>query len=143
MYGKIVDGRLVEAPYHIQKGNTHYFGYNDEDNAEMLLADGYKPVERTPVPEDLRQPVSAYYYHLGKIIEIWSEGYTAPELTYAQHRAEEYPDPREFLDAQVKIASGNLMLEAEGQLQLKAYVEECLAVKARYPKEDSADVTNS
>lgn len=44
--------------------------------------------------------------------------------SYVQKRAKEYPDMREYLDAIVKNDSA----------QLKAYIDKCKAVKAKYPK---------
>jgi hypothetical protein len=46
------------------------------------------------------------------------------ELTYAQKRAAEYPDFKEYLDGVVK---GN-------QAQIDKYIADCQAVKAKYPK---------
>lgn len=46
-------------------------------------------------------------------------------LTYIQKRAAEYPDFREYLDGVVK----------GDQAQVQAYIDACLAVKAKYPKE--------
>jgi len=43
---------------------------------------------------------------------------------YKQLRAREYPDYREYLDAIVK----------NNQEQLQAYIDACLAIKAKYPK---------
>ncbi len=60
--------------------------------------------------------------------------------TYAEKRAAEYPNIADFLDAQVKINSGDETLVAAGQEQLSAYVAACLAVKAKYPKEGETDV---
>jgi hypothetical protein len=68
----------------------------------------------------------------------WADGWvfedipqpdTAPEapatiLTYAQKRAVEYPPVADYLDAIVK----------GDQTQLQAYIDTCLAVKAKYPK---------
>jgi hypothetical protein len=45
-------------------------------------------------------------------------------LDYARLRAAEYPDYREYLDGIVKNDFD----------QIQAYVEACLAVKAKYPK---------
>ncbi len=45
-------------------------------------------------------------------------------LTYAQKRATEYPDFRDYLDGVVK----------GDQAQIDAYMAACLAVKAKYPK---------
>jgi hypothetical protein len=47
-----------------------------------------------------------------------------PNGTYAELRAAEYPDFRDYLDGVVK---GN-------QAQIQAYIDACLAVKAKYPK---------
>lgn len=47
-----------------------------------------------------------------------------PPPTYAELRAAEYPDFREYLDGIVK----------GDQAQIDAYVAACLAVKAKYPK---------
>jgi len=44
--------------------------------------------------------------------------------TFAQERAEEYPDFRDYLDGVVK----------GDQAQIDAYIAACLAVKAKYPK---------
>jgi hypothetical protein len=46
------------------------------------------------------------------------------ELTYAEKRANEYPDFREYLDGIVK----------SDQAQIAKYIADCLAVKAKYPK---------
>lgn len=48
-----------------------------------------------------------------------------PEPTYAELRAAEYPDYRDYLDGIVK----------GDQAQVQAYIDACLAVKAKYPKE--------
>jgi len=54
--------------------------------------------------------------------------------TYSEKRLEEYPDYKEFLDAQVKLNSGDSALQTEGQAQLDKYVSDCIAVKLKYPK---------
>ena len=46
-------------------------------------------------------------------------------LSYAEKRATEYPDFRDYLDGIVK---GN-------KSQVQAYIDACLAVKEKYPKE--------
>jgi hypothetical protein len=47
------------------------------------------------------------------------------ELTYAQKRAAEYPLMTDYLDGVVK----------GDQAQIDKYIADCLAVKAKYPKE--------
>lgn len=135
MYAKLINGQLEYAPNNIVKNNIAYSNYNCESNDTMLREDGYKPVVRADYPEGLRQPVKSYREDRDRIVEVWIESYVEPVLTYADKRAENYPDPREFLDAQVKINSGDEALKTEGQKQLANYVNKCLAVKSQYPKE--------
>lgn len=47
------------------------------------------------------------------------------ELTYIDKRTSEYPPIQEYVDAIVK----------NDQQQLQAYIDACLAVKTKYPKE--------
>jgi hypothetical protein len=53
---------------------------------------------------------------------------------YAELRHNTYPNIIEFVDAQVKINSGNTVLISQGRQEMTAYVNKCLAVKARFPK---------
>lgn len=76
-----------------------------------------------------------------EIIIAWNGGHyfrgqepAAPETPYHELRAKAYPAPAEFLDAQVKLGSGDAELAREGQLQLEKYIRDCLDVKALYPK---------
>jgi hypothetical protein len=48
-----------------------------------------------------------------------------PELNYAQKRAAAYPPYTDYLDGVVK----------GDQAQIDKYIADCLAVKAKYPKE--------
>ena len=53
---------------------------------------------------------------------------TKPEpepLTYAQKRSSEYPPMADYLDGMVK----------GDQAQIQSYIDACLAVKTKYPKE--------
>lgn len=76
---------------------------------------------------------SAEYEHLlpAGCIEITDAEWAAiqeankPVITYKELRAREYPDYREYLDGIVK---GNTE-------QVDKYIADCLAVKAKYPKE--------
>lgn len=66
-----------------------------------------------------------------------SQAPEAPAPNYQELRAAAYPDIRDYLDAQVKLNSGNETLVTEGQSQLEAYYQACLAVKAQYPKPEN------
>lgn len=91
----------------------------------------------------------AFYQSLGMTMQDVAEAYNgmwylvgyapeAPEPSYTKKREAEYPPMADYLDAQVKLNSGNAELIAEGQAQLDAYIAACLAVKEKYPKPESA-----
>lgn len=54
---------------------------------------------------------------------------------YKQLRAWAYPPTEQLNDAKVKLDSGDSTLESEGQIQYDNYVQACLDVKSRFPKE--------
>ena len=56
------------------------------------------------------------------------------EKTYKEKRRGEYPPVEDYLDAIVKINSGDEALIQEGKTQLETYIADCLAVKEKYPK---------
>ncbi len=134
MYAKVENGQLIVAPYYIKKDRKDILGYNFPENEIMMRTDGYKPVVETPQPEGMIRPLKSYVEEENKIVSTWTENYIEPVLTYAEKRSAEYPDLREYLDAQVKINSGNKELQAEGYEQFDKYIKDCLAVKAKYPK---------
>ena len=101
---------------------------------QKLLADGYKPYsEGLPMPTDGQQYKAFYVETSDAIIRKW-ELIELPEPTYSEKRAAEYPLIAEYLDAMVKINSGDEAMIADGQAQLDFYYQACLAVKARYQK---------
>jgi hypothetical protein len=59
--------------------------------------------------------------------EFSSNQSAAPEPSYADKRRAEYPPMSDYLDGVVK----------GDQAQIDAYVAACLAVKAKYPKEQA------
>lgn len=70
---------------------------------------------------DESKPQPTYQEVLDEIRRLQAE-YDAME--YHRSRAKEYPDFREYLDGIVK----------GDQDQVQAYIDACLAVKAKYPK---------
>ena len=57
-----------------------------------------------------------------------------PKRTYVIERAQEYPPLTDYIDAQVKKASSDPVVRVEGKAQERTYIEACLAVKEKYPK---------
>ena len=75
---------------------------------------------------------------IAEYLAVWNINKTVSEWrleNYAQLRRWAYPPMAEFNDAQAKLNSGITELESEGQNQLDNYVQKCLDVKARFPKE--------
>ena len=73
-----------------------------------------------------------YYQYDGEDTPAWAAGMTLTEVivpvvippTYQELRASAYPPAADYLDAIVKGDTA----------QAQAYIDECLAVKAKYPK---------
>ena len=53
--------------------------------------------------------------------------------TYAERRRAEYPSITDYADAKVKQGSLDPVIQEEGRQQEAKYVNDCLAVKAKYP----------
>lgn len=53
---------------------------------------------------------------------------------YTERRRAAYPPIADYIDAQVKKASPDPVVRAEGLAQERVYFADCLALKAKYPK---------
>lgn len=132
MYAKLINGVLEYAPSSVVKDNIGYSNYNCNSNDAMLREDGYKPVLVGEMPNEMKLPQLQYEETENSINGFYVETYVEP--TYFEERAAHYPDFREYLDAQVKINSGDYTLIVEGKEQLANYYQKCLDVKKAYPK---------
>ena len=56
------------------------------------------------------------------------------KVDVAKKRAADYPPVIDYIDAQVKKASSDPAMRADGIAQEQDYLSKCLAVKAKYPK---------
>jgi len=70
-----------------------------------------------------------YYYGPSTTVAAWRIA------NYYDLRRWAYPNTAEYNDAQVKLNSGITATEEEGQDQLDDYVEDCLDIKTKFPKE--------
>lgn len=110
---------------------------------ERLKADGYLKLRPTPAkPNDGKLYQLNYRLTENEIEPFWAK-IIQPEPTYVELRAMSYPPKEEYLDAQVKLNSGNPELIAEGQEQLQDYYNACLAVKTRYPKPKNTEISEA
>jgi len=88
--------------------NSAEFTYNDEDINTINWINGTQPIAKELILE--------------KVAELQAE-YDSKE--YQRNRENEYPDFKEYLDGIVK----------DDDAQIQKYINDCLAVKAKYPKE--------
>lgn len=130
-FAKLNDGILIYAP--IAKGNV--LGYNLECNQEQLLKDGYKPVVSLENKEKYTDCEGFYSFHYQETDEAIEEIASYHPYNYAQLRKKAYPDMSDLCDALVKINSNDEELKLKGQEQLNIYVQNCLSVKNKYPKQ--------
>lgn len=56
------------------------------------------------------------------------------QFAYITLRAKEYPSINDFADGFAKSKSSDPIIAAEGVAQMEKYAQDCLAVKAKYPK---------
>ena len=132
-YVKIINKYQISFPENV-KGNVS----NYHLCPRLLSADGFKPLDASePLPSD-GSYLPTYEETEDKIVRHW-EKQIVPEPTYYEKRAAAYPPVEEYLDAQVKINSGDADMVAAGQAQLEAYYQACLAVKAKYPKREETE----
>lgn len=112
-YVKFINESTIEEAPTVKNGS--FFNYNSSLNEPMLLTDGYKPYDDSlPMPNDGKRYIPYYVDTNDKIVRKW-KAIVEPEKNYAEKRAAEYPPIAEYLDAMVKINSGDDALIADGQ----------------------------
>lgn len=130
-YVKLINKYQISFPENV-KGNIS----NYHLCPRLLAADGFKPLDDSElVPAD-GSYLPCYEETEDKIVRHW-EKQIIPEPSYYEKRAAAYPPVEEYLDAQVKINSGDADMVAAGQAQLEAYYQACLAVKRTFPKPET------
>ena len=105
---------------YIETRNGKIVGVSEQEFA------GSVPTDKTVV-----RGADGYFYFSGEEPEY------SDDRSYGEKRRSAYPSFCDFLDAQVKLNSGNEVLAAEGQAQLGQYYQACLEVKKTYPKDDN------
>lgn len=96
-----------------------------------LHSDIPKAINKGTTDTEINNVISSYLsdHNISKTVDQWRVE------NYAQLRNWAYPLIEEYNDAQIKINSGDSQLETEGQTQLDNYIQSCLDVKSRFPKE--------
>lgn len=107
--------------------------------ATDFQSQGYSPAEAVDALVELRPSDNCYFHKMRDL--VWNSSQPKPTSQqmiqkmdeirarrkkdeYKAKRLAEYPDFREYLDGIVKNDAA----------QIKAYIDACLAVKAKYPK---------
>lgn len=88
--------------------NLAEFSINAEDIKQITWLNGTQPIPANQILAKQKELIAEY-----------------KSLEYQRQRAKEYPDFRDYLDGIVK----------GDQQQIDKYIADCLAVKAKYPKE--------
>ena len=84
------------------------FSVNDEDINQITWLNGTQPIPANQILAKQQELIAEYESN-----------------QYQRDRAKEYPDFKDYLDGIVK----------GDQAQIDKYIADCLAVKAKYPKE--------
>jgi len=124
---KIINKRACDLTEKIKNGKTTPI---PQDELDLRTFNERKnSIPKLDIGKPANEQINKYFKDFLPDTTQWRKD------NYAALRKQSYPDVTEFLDAQVKLASDNPTLKEEGQLQLKVYAQDCLAVKARFPKE--------
>lgn len=132
MYLKLNNGQIKQYPYSISKlkAENPQVSFPSEISNELLAEFDVYPVEPTEQPtfgldmnvqEQDPELVNGQWKQTWLITQASSEEHLARIL---EARANEYPPMTDYLDGIVK----------GDQAQVQAYIDACLAVKAKYPK---------
>jgi len=96
-----------------------------------LITDIPKAINNNATDTELNNIIEQYLtdHSINKTVDEWCIE------NYAQLRRWAYPKLDVFNDAEVKLNSGDSTLESEGQNQKDNYIQQCLDIKSRFPKE--------
>ena len=93
---------------HYKDSNNNIYAYEPDGSQDHLIGD------KTSITDEE-----------ANIIRAQQQAAAFSALSYAQKRAGEYPPMTDYLDGVVK----------GDQTQIDKYIADCLAVKAKYPKD--------
>lgn len=132
MYLKLNNGAIEKYPYTIGelRRDNPQTSFPSQISDKLLEEFGVFKVELTPKPEvafDKTVSESDPEFING----IWKQVWNITNASYEEHlervlsaRSSEYPPMADYLDGIVK----------SNQAQVQKYIDDCLAVKAKYPK---------
>lgn len=132
MFAKINNGLLEKYPYTISDlwGDNPNTSFPSEMPDERLQDFGVYRVQAVAKPnvgfdKNVNEGTPVLENGVWKQVWVVTDASSAEQLSRIQAaRAEEYPPMADYLDGIVK----------GDQAQIQAYIDACLAVKAKYPK---------
>jgi hypothetical protein len=107
---------ITKAVLSLRPGAQWYIDGDDYEGLQWLEKPVYEGGQKKPTKEEVEAEVA-------RLQKEWED------TEYQRLRAPEYPDFKEYLDGLVKG-------DAE---QIQAYIDACLAVKAKYPKPEGVE----
>lgn len=107
---------ITKAVLSLRPGAQWYIDGDTYDGLEWLEKPVWEGGQKKPTKEEVEAEVA-------RLQKEWED------TEYQRLRAKEYPDFKEYLDGIVKG-------DAE---QIQAYIDACLAVKAKYPKPEGVE----
>ena len=114
------------------------YSVNDVVDVETKTIKQYKMATIQDVRVGIRLPDDELNSIISRTEDVLFNNVTICQFrtkNYSLLRSMAYPKVEKSLDAQSKMTSPDVLLQAKGQAQLAKYYADCLAVKARFPKE--------
>ena len=101
--------------YFLQPNNPNPYAYDETDPSQV-------PYINTAIQNKWQEITNITAYEANRQAQKEQDYYNS--LTYADKRKAEYPNFLDYIDGVVK----------NDQAQIQKYINDCLAVKAKYPK---------
>jgi hypothetical protein len=128
-----IEGEYDKARYKIVDGQAVLKTKTEQADYQYgLVKDTIPPIDPALTDAELDAYIDQYFY--GRVdVQQWKKDH------YRILRSRHYPPIADFIDAQVKIQSGDATLLSEGDAEMQAYVSKCLDVKAKYQKPEARE----
>ena len=107
---------IIHAVHSLRPGAQWSLNGDDYNNLQWLEPPVWEGGQKKPTQEEVEAEVA-------RLQQEWEN------TEYQRLRAKEYPDVKEYLDGLVKGDTA----------QMQAYIDACLAVKAKYPKPEGVE----
>jgi len=107
---------ITKALVNLKPGAQWSLNGDDYNNLQWLEPPVWEGGQKKPTQEEVEAEVA-------RLQQEWEN------TEYQRLRAKEYPDVKEYLDGLVKGDTA----------QMQAYIDACLAVKAKYPKPEGVE----